>query len=70
LSASAAAESDDEYEAELQEEGFPSWTGGGGEEEDYDHDPKIGDIMETTSTTPRRPRPAWVSPCSLLCSDE
>jgi hypothetical protein len=26
--------------------------------------------METTSTTPRRPRPAWVSPCSLLCSDE
>ena len=53
MSASAAAEGDDEYEAELQEEGFPSWTGGGGEE-DYDHDPEIGDIMGDYFDNPKK----------------
>ncbi|GJN18640.1 hypothetical protein PR202_gb05819 [Eleusine coracana subsp. coracana] len=40
----AAEEEDDEGEAEVLDEGFPSWEGGSGEE-DYDHDPEIGDIM-------------------------
>uniref|UniRef100_A0A804QSR3 Uncharacterized protein n=1 Tax=Zea mays TaxID=4577 RepID=A0A804QSR3_MAIZE len=53
LSALSAAEGDDEYEAELQEEGFPSWAGGG-EEEDYDHDPEIGDIMGDYFDDPKK----------------
>ncbi|GJM94151.1 hypothetical protein PR202_ga10769 [Eleusine coracana subsp. coracana] len=40
----ATEEEDDEGEAEVFDEGFPSWEGGSGEE-DYDHDPEIGDIM-------------------------
>ncbi|KAG0532716.1 hypothetical protein BDA96_04G131000 [Sorghum bicolor] len=57
LSASTASEGDDEYEAAaaLQEEGFPSWTGGGEEEEeDYDHDPEIGDIMGDYFDDPKK----------------
>ncbi|KAJ1283870.1 hypothetical protein BS78_03G160500 [Paspalum vaginatum] len=55
VSASAAAEGDDEYEAELQGGGFPSWAGrGGGEEEDYDHDPEIGDIMGDYFDDPKK----------------
>ncbi|KAG2589392.1 uncharacterized protein LOC120673409 [Panicum virgatum] len=57
VSASAVAEGDDEYEAELQEEGFPRWEGGGGgggEEEDYDHDPEIGDIMGDYFDDPKK----------------
>ncbi|KAL6843902.1 hypothetical protein ACP4OV_026473 [Aristida adscensionis] len=38
----AEAEAED---GEVAEEGFPRWEGGDGEEEDYDHDPEIGDIM-------------------------
>ncbi|CAD6251140.1 unnamed protein product [Miscanthus lutarioriparius] len=53
LSASAAAEGDDEYEAALQGEGFPSWTGSG-EEDDYDHDPEIGDIMGDYFDDPKK----------------
>ncbi|RCV25880.1 hypothetical protein SETIT_5G201300v2 [Setaria italica] len=54
VSASAAAEGDDEDEAELQDEGFPRWEGGGGEEEDYDHDPEIGDIMGDYFDDPKK----------------
>ncbi|KAL6607899.1 hypothetical protein ACP70R_040962 [Stipagrostis hirtigluma subsp. patula] len=48
---SAAAEGDDE---EGEEEGFPSWEGGNGEEEDYDHDPEIGDIMGDYFDDPKK----------------
>ncbi|WVZ70040.1 hypothetical protein U9M48_018744 [Paspalum notatum var. saurae] len=51
----SASEGDDEYEAELQGEGFPSWVGrGGGEEEDYDHDPEIGGIMGDYFDDPKK----------------
>lgn len=50
----AAAEGDDEYEAALQGEGFPSWTGGGEEDDDYDHDPEIGDIMGAYFDDPKK----------------
>ncbi|KAL6615093.1 hypothetical protein ACP70R_037363 [Stipagrostis hirtigluma subsp. patula] len=48
---SAAAEDDEE---EGEEEGFPSWEGGNGEEEDYDHDPEIGDIMGDYFDDPKK----------------
>lgn len=64
LSASAAAEGDDEYEYEaaLQEEGFPSWTGGGEEDDDYDHDPEIGDIMGDYFDDPKKAQTRVGSP--------
>jgi hypothetical protein len=36
---------DDDGEADVLDEGFLSWEGGNGEVEDYDHNPKIEDIM-------------------------
>jgi hypothetical protein len=66
MSASAAAEGDDEYEAELQDEGFPRWEGGGGgggEEEDYDHDPEIGDIMGDYFDDPKKAQTRVGVPC-------
>ncbi|KAF8671042.1 hypothetical protein HU200_050321 [Digitaria exilis] len=50
----SAAEGDDEYNAEVHEEGFTRWEGGGGEEEDYDHDPEIGDIMGDYFEDPKK----------------
>ena len=68
VSASAVAEGDDEYEAELQEEGFPRWEGGGGggEEEDYDHDPEIGDIMGDYFDDPKKAQTRVGVPCLLV----
>ncbi|XP_062213290.1 uncharacterized protein LOC133914163 [Phragmites australis] len=45
---SAAAAEEDEGE-----EGFPRWEGGNGEE-DYDHDPEIGDIMGDYFDDPKK----------------
>ena len=62
LSASAAADGDDDYEAALQEGGFPSWTRGGEEEDDYDHDPEIGDIMGDYFDDPKKAQTRVGSP--------
>ena len=67
VSASAVAEGDDEYEAELQDEGFPRWEGGGGGgEEEYDHDPEIGDIMGDYFDDPKKAQTRVGVPCLLF----
>ncbi|TVU34132.1 hypothetical protein EJB05_15961 [Eragrostis curvula] len=53
VSATASAE-EEEGEAEVLGEGFPSWEGGNGDEEDYDHDPEIGDIMGDYFDDPKK----------------
>uniref|UniRef100_A0A0A9DTC3 Uncharacterized protein n=1 Tax=Arundo donax TaxID=35708 RepID=A0A0A9DTC3_ARUDO len=51
----AAAAEEDEGDEEVFEEGFSSWEGGNGEEEeDYDHDPEIGDIMGDYFDDPKK----------------
>ena len=46
----------------MQEGGFPSWTRGGEEEDDYDHDPEIGDIMGDYFDDPKKAQTRVGSP--------
>lgn len=66
MRAAAATEGDDEYDAELHEEGFPRWEGGDGGEEDYDHDPEIGDIMGDYFDDPNKAQTRVGVPCLLF----
>jgi hypothetical protein len=65
--ASAEEEDDDEGEAEVVDEGFPSWEGGNGEE-DYDHDHEIGDIMGDYFDDPKKAQTRVRTPFLIFSS--
>jgi hypothetical protein len=65
--ASAVEEEDDEGEAEVVDEGLPSWEGSNGEE-DYDHDHEIGDIMGDYFDDPKKAQTRVRAPCLIFSS--